>query len=221
LQTSADQRAGQALESDLATAALQRTLSRSADARAQDLAAQDILNAIFGRQMQGAANTRADQALQSDLYGMVGDQQTLSGDANQRAQQMLMDALFGRVGGEDTLTGEAAARAEAAQTRDFRDSDIVQLLAASEAGLVDKEIATNRILEALGLSQRLNLPPTDTTAVGANTIDVTPEVFRDIDPAALEQAIQESIQNNPMFYRDENGVLRFRSNNAPVNIVEG
>ena len=150
LQASADQRAGQALESDLDTAALQRRLSRSADARAQDLAAQDILNAIFGRQMQGAANTRADQALQSDLYGMVGDQRTLSGDANQRAEQMLMDALFGRVGGEDTLTGEAAARAEAAQTRDFRDLDIAQILELAKSGFMSTEQRNALLSNLLG-----------------------------------------------------------------------
>jgi len=144
-----DTMAGRALTSDLSTADLQRRLNQSANQRSENLAQQDILNAILGRTLQTSADQRAEQALESDL-DTAALQRRLSRSADARAQQMMMDALFGRVGGEDTLTGEAAARAEAAQTRDFRDLDIAQILELAKSGFMSPEQRNALLSNLLG-----------------------------------------------------------------------
>ena len=155
LQSAADQRAAQALSSDLSTADLQRRLSE-ADATG------DFYARGYG---QAPTTTLRARALDQDIAASQG--------AENRAERAIEDALFGEVDGTTTVGGLNAAqarrlasdadeRAADLQERQLRDMDIVQLLAAQDAGFAGYTPVRNQILQALGLptpGSSATLPP--------------------------------------------------------------
>ena len=152
-QQAADARAERGLASDLTAQQLQNRLAEA-----------DVTGDFFARGMGGpATRTLRAQALDQDIAASRGAEARAE-DANVRADRALADALYGRVGGRRTLTGQAADRASALQDRNFRDADIVQLLAAEAAdiGIKDTDVES-RIRQALGLGgQSTNILPIET-----------------------------------------------------------
>jgi len=143
------------LSSDLSTADLQRRLSE-ADATG------DFYARGYG---QAPTTTLRARALDQDIAASQG--------AENRAERAIEDALFGEVDGTTTVGGLNAAqarrlasdadeRAADLQERQLRDMDIVQLLAAQDAGFAGYTPVRNQILQALGLptpGSSATLPP--------------------------------------------------------------
>ena len=142
----------EAMEDDLISTALDRTLAGRADTRDAMITQSGLATDRTNRRLAGTADDRAERGLSSDLLTAESQREAMADDlttaglnrqfatsADRRAGQAQDAALFGEVAGEGsdptvrttleaTLARNADERAGTAQTRDLADRSIDQIL---------------------------------------------------------------------------------------------